>query len=156
MTHLASIPRLHHLGSLSHQTFAAIFARNVLKQLSPAERETTLREWSSYLTPGTGPIVVSLGLNTERLGEVANAVAVNSDTEQVVERMSHMLDTEWVAGEEALRRLIDMAGLEIRAVQRVGFESSSTWEWMGQSSMVHDHGVIRHSQCKEKGDMNAD
>ncbi|KAF6238682.1 hypothetical protein HO173_003188 [Letharia columbiana] len=131
--HLNNIPGFDRTSSDSNRPFFdVIFARNLLSNVSPFEREEVLRHWANYKAPGSGRLMVSMSMEVHGSFEIARSVIVDEDG-GITSRYHCMIESEWEHGEEAFRTLALSAGLHLSQVQRVGFsaEDSEQWEEIG-------------------------
>ena len=111
ITTLHLINDLHNSGSLAQPTFDVIFAWNALDRVPVNARASTLRRCGTYLTPGTGRLVVTLALR-----EIAGILAINNHGD-AIHCKNMMLESEWALGEEALGTLVTAAGLNLGRMQ---------------------------------------
>lgn len=103
---------LYNPASLAQTTFDVIFAWNALDLVPIDNRASTLRRYRAYLTPGTGHLIVTLGIYINGLQETAGVIAVNKHG-NAIDCKNMMLESEWTLEEEALGMLVTTAGLSL-------------------------------------------
>ena len=137
------------------------FARNVLNFVPVDYRVRTLQHWASYLTPGVGRMIVTMGVaaeyhseSTEEFGDTAGAIVVPRSG-QILSRMNLMIEEDWVAGERALENLVATAGLHLHLTRRVGFNDGSGFEWLDQASAYYQYVSGRHPALQAEGNMDS-
>ena len=139
ITEMGSIRGLLSQSDSARPTFDVIFARNVLG-LIPTERHVAvLQHWATYLTPGTGRMVLTHGVCVqhagEEVGEVAGAVFIRKDDGRVMMRIGVMMEAEWALGEQRLSNLIVTSGLRQVVVRRVAFDREDGFIWLDNASL---------------------
>ena len=120
VTQLNSIADFHNTSQAqSPPIFDTLFACNVLP-IELFQAEAALRHWSAYLTPQTGRMVVTFCPSDTKNAHLAGVQCVFQG-DQVMARVSFMLEDEWVQAERAFNDLASSVGLRVEGMQRVSF-----------------------------------
>ena len=148
--HLGNISGLHlihdfhSLGGQAQSTFDVILAWNAFDILPPENRASALERCATYLTPGTGHMVVTLGMYVNGRPDPAGILAVDNRGNPII-CIDMMLQSEWALGMQALRTLVTAAGLNLGRTQRVGHNGEASLQWLDQANVFHQHVISRHS-----------
>ena len=148
--HCGDITRLHVIDDLrslrgqGQSTFDVILAWNAFDRVQPKDRVRTLEHCATYLTPGTGHMVITLGTYVNGLQDTAGVFAVDDRGNPLV-CMNVMLESEWALGMQDLRTLVTAAGLKLGRTQRVGHNGEASLQWQDQADIYHQHLKSRHS-----------
>lgn len=113
----------------SHTTFDVVLARNALPPDS-SQCSSTLRHWTTFLTPSSGRMVVTFSPCDNNVPYLAGVQIVVGDG-TVVGRMSWLLEAEWVELENRFRALAREAGVVVEGLKRLVLQGADTIE-MGE------------------------